>query len=89
MQTIMLQIQYQLHLKPFISTASTLLELWNLSIYLYLSYLMLEFTDFVSHKITEQAGTYFLYGTLVGVAVALSFFIVPALGIILMHWKKM
>ena len=55
---------------------------------LYLTYLLLLFTDYVRIEISNQTGTWFQIGTFVSIGVNLMFYIVPGILTLSLHWKR-
>lgn len=56
MNTLLIQMGYSLQVKPYESKLRFAQEIFNLLTQLYLSYLMLLFTDFVEFEIQNSAG---------------------------------
>ena len=60
----------------------------NLVTQLYLTYLMLLFTDFTTYKIQEDSGNQFLYAVLVNIVVNLSVALIPQIVYAYMCYKR-
>ena len=71
MQIEVIQICYLVSVKPYSESINHYKDLFNLLTKLFLTYLLIMFTDFVAQKISDSGGNQFLYVVLVNVGVNL------------------
>ena len=73
MYTTLLLISLFIDLRPFKRQGMLHILLFNLIMLLYLSYLQLLFTDFVSQTISDSTGNQFLFVTIVIIVVNIGY----------------
>ena len=87
MLSLILQFGFTLAIRPYESRVIALQECFNLLTQLYLSYLMLLFTDFTPSEIQISAGGQFLYTVLVNIGANLLFGVIPPSLTLYRRWK--
>ena len=88
MYTAVFQICYLVSVKPYKERLDYYKDLFNLLTKLFLTYLLIVFTDFVDPSISDSGGNQFLYVVLANIGVNLLIAIILPLSKILLFLKK-
>lgn len=88
MLMILFQTGWLLSIKPYEDPRTAVLTIFNYIMLLFFAYLLVLFTDFVETKITNDAGSLFIVGTLFSIVVNLTFYFVPLCHHCKRSWKR-
>ena len=88
MYTAVIQICYLVSVKPYSDKLNYFKDLFNLLTKLFLTYLLILFTNFVDLSISNSGGNQFLYVVLVNIGVNLVIATIVPLKYILKQMKK-